>query len=84
VIASTPTRNVGSGGTKGKCGKNPDFTARTDIIDEFLLSGINNLSVINTGPVYPAYRLTRYFCVVYVQQGSSSLYVKGRIQLFPH
>ena len=30
-------------------------------MDEFPLNEINNLRVINTGLVYPAYRLARYF-----------------------
>jgi hypothetical protein len=42
------------------CGKNPDFVAKTDIIDKFPLSEINNLRVINTGRVYPAYRPARH------------------------
>ena len=36
------------------------MAAKTDIIDKFPLSEINKLRVINTGLVYPAYRLIRH------------------------
>jgi len=42
------------------CGRKPDFTDKTDIIDEFPFNEINNLRFINTGLVYPAYRLIRH------------------------
>jgi len=31
------------------CGKNPDFAAEADIINNFLFSGISNLRVCNAG-----------------------------------
>jgi len=42
------------------CGKNPDFTAKADIIDNFLLNEISNLRVCNTPRSHPAYMLIRH------------------------
>ena len=41
------------------CGKNPDFTAKTDAIDNSQLSRISNLRVCNAPRLHPAYRLIR-------------------------
>ena len=43
-----------------RCGKNPDFAAKTDVIDKFLLNGISNLCVCSASRLHPAYRLIRH------------------------
>jgi hypothetical protein len=42
------------------CGKNPDFAAKTDIIDKSRLSRISNLRVFNALRLHPAYKLIRH------------------------
>jgi hypothetical protein len=42
------------------CGRNPDFTAKTDITDNFPLNRISKLRVCNTPGLHPAYRLIRH------------------------
>jgi transcriptional regulator with XRE-family HTH domain len=42
------------------CGKNPDFTAKTDITDKFHFNRISNLRVCNGPRLHPAYRLIRH------------------------
>jgi hypothetical protein len=46
------------------CGKNPDFTAKADIIDKFLLNEISNFRVCNISRVHPVYTLIRQFFVL--------------------
>ncbi len=45
----------------GFCDGHPDFGAKTDSIDTFVPCRINNLRVINTGLLHPAYRPARHF-----------------------
>ena len=49
------------------CGKNSDFAAKTDIIDNFLLNEISNLRVCNALRLHPAYKLIRHFSISYRQ-----------------
>ena len=47
------------------CGKNPDFTAKTDITDKFDFNRISKLRVYNGSRLHPAYRLIRHILLLF-------------------